>query len=37
MQAATLYWHVKNKQELLDAMAEEMLAGCLASPPVGAG
>lgn len=37
VQAATLYWHVKNKQELLDAMAEEMLAGCVASPPVGAG
>ncbi|WP_438022742.1 TetR/AcrR family transcriptional regulator C-terminal domain-containing protein [Sorangium sp. So ce233] len=30
VQAATLYWHIKNKDELLDAMAEAMLAGCAA-------
>ncbi len=34
VQAATLYWHIKNKEELLDAMAEAMLAGCAESVPV---
>ncbi|WP_437578828.1 TetR/AcrR family transcriptional regulator C-terminal domain-containing protein [Sorangium sp. So ce887] len=33
VQAATLYWHIKNKEELLDAMAEAMLAGCAAGVP----
>ncbi|WP_437969336.1 TetR/AcrR family transcriptional regulator C-terminal domain-containing protein [Sorangium sp. So ce260] len=33
VQAATLYWHVKNKEELLDAMAEAMLADCAAGAP----
>lgn len=33
VKAATLYWHIKNKQELLEAMAEAMLADCAASPP----
>ncbi|WP_437298371.1 TetR/AcrR family transcriptional regulator C-terminal domain-containing protein [Sorangium sp. So ce426] len=33
VQAATLYWHIKNKEELLDAMAEAMLAGCAESVP----
>ncbi|AGP38376.1 TetR/AcrR family transcriptional regulator C-terminal domain-containing protein [Sorangium cellulosum] len=36
VQAATLYWHVKNKQELLDAMAEAMLEGCVIRAPEGA-
>ncbi|MCY0986958.1 TetR/AcrR family transcriptional regulator C-terminal domain-containing protein [Nannocystis sp. ILAH1] len=36
VKAATLYWHVKNKQELLEAMAEAMLADCGASPPEAA-
>ena len=35
VQAATLYWHIKNKEELLDAMAEAMLAGCAAGVPEG--
>ncbi|HVK62898.1 MAG TPA: TetR/AcrR family transcriptional regulator C-terminal domain-containing protein [Polyangium sp.] len=35
VQAATLYWHVKNKQELLDAMAEAMLADCVVRAPEG--
>ncbi|MGK3987792.1 TetR/AcrR family transcriptional regulator C-terminal domain-containing protein [Sorangium sp. So ce136] len=33
VQAATLYWHIKNKEELLDAMAEAMLADCAAGVP----
>ncbi|AUX40012.1 TetR family transcriptional regulator [Sorangium cellulosum] len=33
VQAATLYWHIKNKEELLDAMAEAMLAGCASGAP----
>lgn len=36
VKAATLYWHIKNKQELLEAMAEAMLADCGASPPEAA-
>lgn len=36
VQAATLYWHVKHKQELLEAMAEAMLADCGARPPTAA-
>ena len=28
VQVAALYWHFKNKQELLNAMADAMLAGC---------
>ncbi|WP_437680866.1 TetR/AcrR family transcriptional regulator C-terminal domain-containing protein [Sorangium sp. So ce131] len=35
VQAATLYWHVQNKEELLDAMAEAMLAGCADGAPEG--
>ncbi|MFC8716264.1 TetR/AcrR family transcriptional regulator C-terminal domain-containing protein [Kitasatospora sp. NPDC057198] len=35
VQPAALYWHIKDKQELLDLMAEEMLAGEFAAlrPP----
>ncbi|XXT15005.1 TetR/AcrR family transcriptional regulator C-terminal domain-containing protein [Sorangium sp. So ce429] len=33
VQAATLYWHIKNKEELLDAMAEALLADCAAGVP----
>ncbi|MDC0674444.1 TetR/AcrR family transcriptional regulator C-terminal domain-containing protein [Nannocystis radixulma] len=36
VKAATLYWHVENKQELLEAMAEAMLADCGANPPEAA-
>lgn len=35
VQAATLYWHVKNKQELLEAMAEAMVASCVTGAPEG--
>jgi TetR/AcrR family tetracycline transcriptional repressor len=31
VKAASLYWHVQNKRELLDEMAEEMLRGQFAS------
>ncbi|MCX5495473.1 TetR/AcrR family transcriptional regulator C-terminal domain-containing protein [Kaistia dalseonensis] len=33
IRSPTLYWHFKNKRALLEAMAEEMMAEHIASPP----
>lgn len=35
VQAGAIYWHFANKQELYDAMIEEILAGLLEPPPSG--
>src|SRR4051795_8991707 len=40
VRAPTLYWHVRNKQELLDEMATEVMrrvAGAFAAVPPGEG
>jgi TetR/AcrR family tetracycline transcriptional repressor len=39
VQAPTLYWHVKNKSELLDALADAVMDEAIAAvpPPAGAG
>ncbi|MEU4236315.1 TetR/AcrR family transcriptional regulator C-terminal domain-containing protein [Actinoplanes sp. NPDC026619] len=35
VQAGGLYWHFRSKQALLEAVAEDLLAGVAASPPAG--
>jgi TetR/AcrR family tetracycline transcriptional repressor len=35
VQAGAIYWHFKNKQELVDAMADAMMAGLLTVPLEG--
>jgi TetR/AcrR family tetracycline transcriptional repressor len=35
VQAGAIYWHFKNKQELVDAMADELIAGIASSPLTG--
>ncbi|MEV4316541.1 TetR/AcrR family transcriptional regulator C-terminal domain-containing protein [Actinocrispum sp. NPDC049592] len=36
VQAPTLYWHFKNKQDLIDEMAAQMMAGEALPPPTSA-
>jgi TetR/AcrR family tetracycline transcriptional repressor len=35
VQAGAIYWHFKNKQELVDAMADALMAGLTTPPPTG--
>lgn len=36
VQLNTVYWHVKSKPELMNLMADELLAECVRQPPEGA-